>query len=99
MYLHYATVIGDLQRVIEHWILEEEWSKTIDIINRQVSSNLFTSFTVIYRRIDGPGTLLPIRSRTYAPFAERDCRLMAATARAGPFEAHTCPLATSIHSS
>lgn len=36
MYLHYATVIGDFDRVIEHCILEEEWSKAIDIINRQV---------------------------------------------------------------
>jgi hypothetical protein len=36
MYLHYATVIGDFERVIEHWILEEEWTKAIDAINRQV---------------------------------------------------------------
>lgn len=36
MYLHYATVIGDFDRVIEHWVLEEDWSKAIDIINRQV---------------------------------------------------------------
>jgi hypothetical protein len=36
MYLHYATVIGDFQRVIEHWILEEEWTKAIDVLNRQV---------------------------------------------------------------
>ena len=35
--LHYATTIGDFERVVEHWILEEEWSKAIDIINRQVS--------------------------------------------------------------
>src|SRR5271170_2145842 len=28
MYLFYATVIGDFERVVEHWILEEEWIKT-----------------------------------------------------------------------
>lgn len=37
MYLHYATIIGDFERVIEHWIMEEEWSKAIDVLNRQVS--------------------------------------------------------------
>ena len=36
MYLFYATTIGDFERVIEHWILEEEWVKAIDIISRQV---------------------------------------------------------------
>ncbi len=28
MYLHYATVIGDFDRVIEHWVLEEEWGQS-----------------------------------------------------------------------
>jgi hypothetical protein len=36
MCLFYATTIGDYERVIEHWILEEEWVKAIDIISRQV---------------------------------------------------------------
>ncbi|KAF8973878.1 DigA protein [Flammula alnicola] len=35
MYLFYATTIGDFERVIEHWILEEEWVKAIEIISRQ----------------------------------------------------------------
>ena len=36
MYLHYATVIGDYARVVEHWVMEEEWLKAIDTLNRQV---------------------------------------------------------------
>jgi len=46
MYLHYATVIGDFERVVEHWIMEEEWSKAIDVVNRQVSlcSYIYRSF-------------------------------------------------------
>ena len=36
MYLYYATVVGDFDRVIEHWILEDEWTKAIDVVNRQV---------------------------------------------------------------
>lgn len=37
LFLYYATAIGDFERVVEHWILEEEWSKVIDVINRQVN--------------------------------------------------------------
>ncbi|GJJ08739.1 hypothetical protein Clacol_002958 [Clathrus columnatus] len=37
MYLYYATVVGDFERVIEHWVMEEEWSKAIGILNRQVN--------------------------------------------------------------
>lgn len=36
MYLHYATVIGDYGRVVEHWVMEEDWLKAIDTLNRQV---------------------------------------------------------------
>jgi hypothetical protein len=36
IYLFYATTVGDFTRVVEHWILEEEWAKAIDIISRQV---------------------------------------------------------------
>jgi hypothetical protein len=36
MYLFFATVIGDFERVVEHWILEEEWVKAIDVISGQV---------------------------------------------------------------
>lgn len=51
MYLHFATVIGDFQRVIEHWILEDEWTKAIDVINRQVCSD---SFNIVFH--DGANT-------------------------------------------
>jgi hypothetical protein len=36
MYLFYATVVGDFQRVVEHWVLEEEWTKAITVISGQV---------------------------------------------------------------
>jgi hypothetical protein len=37
VFLHYATVVGDFQRVVDHWILEEEWEKALEVINGQVS--------------------------------------------------------------
>ena len=47
MYLHYATVVGDFERVVEHWVMEEEWTKAIDVLNRQVcSSAMLTIITV-----------------------------------------------------
>ncbi|KAF8525048.1 Pep3/Vps18/deep orange family-domain-containing protein [Hysterangium stoloniferum] len=44
MYLHYATVVGDFERVIEHWVMEEEWLKAIDILNRQNNLELYYRF-------------------------------------------------------
>ncbi|TFK36843.1 DigA protein [Crucibulum laeve] len=44
MYLYYATVIGDFERVIEHWILEEQWSKALEVINRQSDLDLYYRF-------------------------------------------------------
>lgn len=41
MYLHYATVVGDHERVVEHWILEEDWTKAIDTLARQVIAFVF----------------------------------------------------------
>ena len=38
VYLHFAMVVGDHERVAEHWVLEEEWLKVIDVLNRQVRS-------------------------------------------------------------
>ena len=36
MLLFYAIVVGDYERVIQYWILEEDWLKAIDTLNRQV---------------------------------------------------------------
>lgn len=36
MLLFYATIVGDYERVIQHWILDEDWLKAIDTLNRQV---------------------------------------------------------------
>lgn len=41
MLLFYATVVGDYERVIQHWILEEDWLKAIDTLNRQVCSFIY----------------------------------------------------------
>ncbi|TFL06789.1 Pep3/Vps18/deep orange family-domain-containing protein [Pterulicium gracile] len=41
MYLYYATTVGDLERVIEHWVLEEEWSKALDVISSQTDLEIY----------------------------------------------------------
>lgn len=40
VFLHYAMVIGDYQRVIEHWVLEEDWEKAIESLSRQVRHSI-----------------------------------------------------------
>ncbi|KAI0721331.1 Pep3/Vps18/deep orange family-domain-containing protein [Cerioporus squamosus] len=50
MYLHYATVVGDFERVVEHWVMEEEWTKAIDVINRQSNLELYYRFAPVLMR-------------------------------------------------
>ncbi|OSC99516.1 hypothetical protein PYCCODRAFT_1479848 [Trametes coccinea BRFM310] len=50
MYLHYASVIGDHERVVEHWVMEEEWTKAIDVINRQPNLDLYYRFAPVLMR-------------------------------------------------
>ncbi|OAX44376.1 hypothetical protein K503DRAFT_861432 [Rhizopogon vinicolor AM-OR11-026] len=50
MYLHYATAVGDCERVIEHWILEERWTKAIDVLNGQSNPELYYRFGTVLTR-------------------------------------------------
>ncbi|KAI0756694.1 Pep3/Vps18/deep orange family-domain-containing protein [Daedaleopsis nitida] len=50
MYLHYATAVGDFERVVEHWIMEEEWAKAIDVVNRQSNVELYYRFAPVLMR-------------------------------------------------
>lgn len=43
MFVFYATIAGDHERVIQHWILEEEWSKAITALSSQVRYDAFCS--------------------------------------------------------
>ena len=38
VFLHYAAITGDFQRVIEHYVMNEEWGKAVDQLSRQVCS-------------------------------------------------------------
>lgn len=37
MMLHYAAIVGDYERIITYWILEEDWLQAIKAISSQVS--------------------------------------------------------------
>ncbi|KAH8102501.1 Pep3/Vps18/deep orange family-domain-containing protein [Cristinia sonorae] len=47
MYLHFATVIEDFERVIEHYIMEEQWSKAIETLNSQNDLELYYRFASV----------------------------------------------------
>lgn len=36
VFLYYATVVGDFEKVLEHHIMDEAWLKAVDVLNRQV---------------------------------------------------------------
>lgn len=36
LYIYFATLVKDFGKVVEHWVLEEEWVKAIGVLNRQV---------------------------------------------------------------
>ncbi|KAK7468755.1 tethering complex subunit [Stygiomarasmius scandens] len=50
MYLHFALIVGDYERVIEHWIMEEEWSEAIGVLNRQSDVQLYYRFGTVLLR-------------------------------------------------
>ncbi|KIL71799.1 hypothetical protein M378DRAFT_155409 [Amanita muscaria Koide BX008] len=50
IYLYYANIVGDHERVIEYWVLEEEWDKPIEIISRQSNPELYYKFGTVLMR-------------------------------------------------
>ncbi|TFY83521.1 hypothetical protein EWM64_g503 [Hericium alpestre] len=68
MYLHFAALVGDHERVVEHWILEEEWSKAIEVISRQPSLDLYYRFgTVLMRHAPKETVDVWLRQRALDP--------------------------------
>ncbi|TCD69964.1 hypothetical protein EIP91_005553 [Steccherinum ochraceum] len=47
IYLHFATAIEDFERVTEHYIMEEQWSKAIDTLNSQRNLELYYRFASV----------------------------------------------------
>jgi hypothetical protein len=50
MYLFFASTVGDHIRVVEHWVLEEQWSKAIEVISRQHDLGLYYRFASVLMR-------------------------------------------------
>ncbi|CAE6425800.1 unnamed protein product [Rhizoctonia solani] len=44
VFLNFASVTGDFERIIEHWVSEEEWVKAIDVLHRQPDLELYYRF-------------------------------------------------------
>ncbi|OAV89553.1 hypothetical protein PTTG_28665 [Puccinia triticina 1-1 BBBD Race 1] len=45
--IYYANLVGDHQRIIRHHILEEDWKKAIDGLNRQADLELYYKFAPV----------------------------------------------------
>ncbi|CAE6455564.1 unnamed protein product [Rhizoctonia solani] len=44
VFLNFANVTGDFERIVEHWVSEEEWVKAIDVLHRQPDLELYYRF-------------------------------------------------------
>lgn len=47
MYLFFASIVGDHARVVEHWVLEEQWMKAIEVISSQTDVELYYRFASV----------------------------------------------------
>ncbi|PWZ03605.1 hypothetical protein BCV70DRAFT_170440 [Testicularia cyperi] len=50
VYLHFARAIGDHNRIVAHYVQEQEWSKAIDAIQRQESLQLYYAYASVLMR-------------------------------------------------
>lgn len=50
VFLNFANVIGDFERIIEYWVSEEEWVKAIDVLHRQPDLELYYRFASVLMR-------------------------------------------------
>lgn len=50
MYLFFASTVGDHARVVEHWVLEEQWSRAIEVISSQHDLELYYRFASVLMR-------------------------------------------------
>ncbi|KZO98438.1 hypothetical protein CALVIDRAFT_46257 [Calocera viscosa TUFC12733] len=48
VFLHYAALVGDWERVLDYWVLEEEWEKALGVLSRQMDLN-YRHATVLIR--------------------------------------------------
>ncbi|QRV76011.1 vacuolar protein sorting-associated protein 18 [Ceratobasidium sp. AG-Ba] len=47
VFLNFANVSGDFERIVEYWVSEEEWVKAIDVLNRQSNLELYYRFASV----------------------------------------------------
>ena len=50
VYLHFASVVGDHERIVRYYIQSKQWTKAIDAINKQNSLELYYSFASVLMR-------------------------------------------------
>lgn len=50
MTLYYAAAVGDHERIVTHWILEENWSKALEGLNKQEDLDLYYRFAPVLVR-------------------------------------------------
>jgi hypothetical protein len=44
-YLFFASLIGDYDKVIGHWITEKNWTKALNVLSKEVSNYIYISIS------------------------------------------------------
>ncbi|EJD55563.1 hypothetical protein AURDEDRAFT_179299 [Auricularia subglabra TFB-10046 SS5] len=50
MYLHFATVVGDHAKVVEHWVMDGNWLKALEVLAGQSDLELYYRFAPVLMR-------------------------------------------------
>ncbi|OAD75205.1 hypothetical protein PHYBLDRAFT_186318 [Phycomyces blakesleeanus NRRL 1555(-)] len=45
--LYYASLIGDYDRVISHWVIEKNWAEALDVLSKQANPDTFYRFSPV----------------------------------------------------
>lgn len=53
--IYYANLVGDHQRIIRHYVLEEDWKRAIETLNRQSELELYYKFAAVLVNHDARG--------------------------------------------
>ncbi|SCV68374.1 BQ2448_495 [Microbotryum intermedium] len=48
--LYYASVVGDHERIVTHWVLEENWKKALEALNKQEGLDVYYRFAPVLLR-------------------------------------------------
>lgn len=95
LYLFYAGLNDDHDKIVEHWVIEEQWLKAIDVLNRQASPRSTLGPLLILAK-GLARVILPLCVNTHASCSQGNSRFLAPTSISISSSPHSGSPATTI---